>query len=43
MFYLNIKILPCFKRKQEKFCEKKSRGLVDPDFVKTCHEHIIGK
>ena len=32
--------LPCFKRKLEKFCEKKNLGFVDADFVKTCREHV---
>ena len=27
-----------FKRKQYIFCEKKNHGLVDSEFVKTCHE-----
>ena len=32
---------PCFQREQEIFCEKKNRGFVDSEFVKTCHEHVI--
>ena len=41
IFDLNWKILPCFTRKQEKICGK-IRGFVDSEFVKTCHEHVIG-
>ena len=39
IFDLNRKILPCFKRKQEKIREK-IRGYVDSEFVETCHEHV---
>ena len=39
-FYLNRKILPCFKRKQENFV-KKNRGFVDLEFIKAYHEDII--
>ena len=39
IFYLKRKILPCFKRKQEKICGK-NRGFVDSEFVKTFHEHV---
>ena len=39
IFDLYRKILPCFKRKQEKICGK-NRGFVDSEFVKTFHEHV---
>ena len=39
IFVLNTKILPCFERKQETFCEKNC-GFVDSKFLKTCHEHV---
>ena len=41
VFDLNRKILPCFKRKQETFREKKIHGFVDSEFVEACHEHVI--
>ena len=38
--YLNRRILPCFKIKSEKRCEKITK-FVDSEFMKTCHEHNI--
>ena len=41
IFDLNGKILPCFKRKQEKIREKeKNHGFVDSEFVEKCHERV---
>ena len=39
IFGLIRKILPGIKRKKKKIGEKKNRGFIDSEFVKSCHEH----